>query len=166
MNKKTIPPVFVTILLAFAFTLGACSPVQIVAVPNPAQRVGWDTTNSDGTGANNDTFTTSDTASENSSSSTSDGMVAFDGNVFVASADLIAERWQAAGWQISQKPVNTDIQQIPSDCTLYPHEGVEGQWVGNCAGNVLIPRDGATHISVMHTARDGTTTMVQVAPPQ
>ncbi|HLE51047.1 MAG TPA: hypothetical protein VI755_03260 [Anaerolineales bacterium] len=100
-----------------------------------------------------------------SSPSTPQNMVAFEGTVFVASLQIVAERWKLAGWRIGDQPLNTENQEPPSDCTLYPHLGVENQWVGSCRGYILVPSDGARHIDVMLTAEDGSTTLVQVAPP-
>lgn len=94
-----------------------------------------------------------------------EGMVAFEGSVFVASTKPDIVRWQSSGWHISNKPFKSDDDQPPQDCTLYPHKGVEDQWIGNCFGTILIPKDGALHIAVMHTALDGSTTLIQVAPP-
>jgi hypothetical protein len=98
-------------------------------------------------------------------SATPDGMVAFEGRVFVALTTPAAGRWQQAGWRVGDQPVNTDIQQAPLDCSLNPHSGVQDQWVGGCQGYVLIPQDGAEHIAVMVIKPDGSSTMVQIAPP-
>jgi hypothetical protein len=98
-------------------------------------------------------------------STTPDGMVAFEGTVFVALTEPVASRWLSAGWRIAEQPVDTDAQQAPLDCSLYPHSGVQDQWVGGCRGYVLIPHDGAQHIAVMVTNPDGSSTMVQIAPP-
>jgi hypothetical protein len=159
MKKTSISPTIIILFIVSILYLGACAPSQILSVPNPASRIEGVT---DGDGSNgilqNDPAASSNTGSK-------DGMVAFDGSVFVASAQLVNERWKAAGWLISREPVDTDTQQISADCTLYPHQGVEDQWVGLCNGYVLVPKDGASHISVMHTAQDGTTTMIQIAPP-
>ena len=92
------------------------------------------------------------------------GMVAFDGIVFVASTEPIPDRWQLAGWRIGSKSQAADNDQVPPDCTLYPHLGVEDQWIGSCSGYIFVPEDGASHIAVMHTPPDGTTILVQVAP--
>lgn len=92
------------------------------------------------------------------------GMITFEGNVFVASTNPLPGRWQLAGWQIASRSITIEENQVPIDCTLYPHEGVEDQWIGSCSGNTLIPEDGASHIAVMHTPTDGNTIMVQVAP--
>jgi hypothetical protein len=92
------------------------------------------------------------------------GMVAFDGIVFVASSEPILDRWQLAGWRIGSQSQATDNDQVPRDCTLYPHLGVEDQWIGSCYGYTYVPEDGASHIAVMHTPPDGTTILVQVAP--
>ncbi len=91
-------------------------------------------------------------------------MMAFEGTVVVATTDLNTNLWHDSGWQISDKPLNTEKSDIPEDCTLYPHFGVTNQWIGSCAGYVLVPRNGAKHIAVMITSLDGTTNMVQVAP--
>jgi hypothetical protein len=90
--------------------------------------------------------------------------VFFEGKVTVFSTDLEQPLWQRAGWKISHLPLNTERQEIPLDCTLYPHEGVSNQWIGSCMGAIRIPKEGADHIALMITGRDGTTTMVQVAP--
>jgi hypothetical protein len=92
-------------------------------------------------------------------------MLAFEGNVFVATTELVTGLWQSAGWSIGQEPVDTDPDDLPADCTLYPHEGVENQWVGRCLGYILIPQAGARDIAVIVTDETGGTTMVQVAPP-
>lgn len=92
------------------------------------------------------------------------GMVAFDGIIFVASTEPIPDRWHLAGWRIGSQSQATDDDQVPPDCTLYPHLGVEDQWIGICFGYILVPKDGASHIAVMHTPPDGTTILVQVAP--
>lgn len=94
-----------------------------------------------------------------------EGMLAFEGTVFVASTKPSNNRWHLAGWQIAVQPIIVEDDSIPADCTLYPHQGVDDQWIGSCTGYTIIPRDGATHIAVVHTQPDGTTTLVQVAPP-
>lgn len=150
------------LVLVIAF-LGACAPAQFASVPNPASSTSLDSkrdiSQSDqylATGAGSKLAEANLTVPE--------GMVGFEGSVFVALVNVIQDRWVQAGWQISNQSINTDFEQLPSDCTLYPHEGVSNQWVGTCIGYVLVPRDGGSHISVMHTARDGNTTMVQIAP--
>jgi len=97
--------------------------------------------------------------------STPEGMLAFEGRVFVASTKPVNARWHLAGWQVADQPVVGEEDSVPTDCTLYPHQGVDDQWIGSCSGNTFIPRDGANHIAVMHTQPDGTTKLVQVAPP-
>jgi hypothetical protein len=92
------------------------------------------------------------------------GMLTFEGSVFVASTNPSPGRWQLAGWQIASRSMAISDNQVLSDCTLYPHIGVEDQWIGSCAGNTLIPEDGASHIAVMHTPPNGNTVLVQVAP--
>jgi hypothetical protein len=94
----------------------------------------------------------------------SSDMVSFDGVVFVATTDLDEYLWQIAGWRISQQELDTENSDIPQDCTLYPHQGVSDQWVGSCAGYILVPKNGAKHIAVMVTDDKGSTNMVQVAP--
>ena len=100
-----------------------------------------------------------------SQSYTPEGMVAFEGTIYVALTEPIESRWQSAGWRISDQPLDTDAQQAPADCSLYPHSGVQNQWVGACRGYVLVPQDGADHIAVMITNPDGSFTPVQIAPP-
>ena len=92
-------------------------------------------------------------------------LLAFEGRVFVASTKPENNLWQSAGWQIATQPVAGGEESVPADCTLYPHQGVDDQWIGSCTGYTYIPREGANHIAVMHTQPDGTTIMVQVAPP-
>jgi hypothetical protein len=92
------------------------------------------------------------------------GMLSFEGSVFVASTKPSQGLWRSAGWQIADNSTTVSDDQVPVDCTLYPHEGVENQWIGSCAGNTLIPRAGASHIQVLHTPPDGITIIVQVAP--
>ena len=94
-----------------------------------------------------------------------EGMLAFEGSVFVATTELVGSLWQAAGWSIGEEPVSTDPADLPADCTLYPHAGVENQWIGRCRGYILVPQAGARDIAVMVTDEAGGTTMVQVAPP-
>ena len=92
-------------------------------------------------------------------------LVSFDGYVFVAITKPDNILWLSAGWQIAAQPFAGEQESVPADCTLYPHEGVDDQWIGSCTGSTYIPRAGAEHIAVMHTEPDGTTRMVQVAPP-
>ena len=92
------------------------------------------------------------------------GMMIFEGSVFVASTKPSPGPWQLAGWQIARNSMTVADNQVPKDCTLYPHEGVEDQWIGSCTGNTLIPKDGASRIAVMHTPPNGNTILVQVAP--
>lgn len=99
------------------------------------------------------------------SSTGSGGMIPFNGSVFVAVSEINHEVWNKAGWKISDQSIDTDTQEVPENCTLYGHKGVDGQWVGRCRGKVLIPKDGAKHIAVMHTSLDGSTILIQVAPP-
>jgi hypothetical protein len=99
------------------------------------------------------------------SQTTSADMVAFEGKVFVASTKPETTLWKAAGWQVAGQPFTGDENAVPPDCTLYPHQGVDDQWIGSCSGYTSIPRQGAVHIAVMYTKPDGTTDLVQVAPP-
>ena len=92
------------------------------------------------------------------------GMLSFEGSVFVASTKPSTALWQLAGWQIAKNSITVADNPVPVDCTLYPHEGVEDQWIGSCTGSTLIPSDGASHIAVMHTPPGGNTILVQVAP--
>lgn len=102
---------------------------------------------------------------DNNLDSGQDEMVAFRGTVFVATSQMVNGLWQTAGWQISEQPIDTDANEVPSDCTLYPHAGVVGQWVGRCRGKVSVPRKGAEHIAVMVTDENGNVSMIQIAPP-
>ena len=106
-----------------------------------------------------------DHLSQTSPKTTSADLVAFEGQVFVASTKPETSLWRAAGWQVAGQPFNGDENSVPPDCTLYPHQGVDDQWIGSCSGFTSIPRQGAVHIAVMHTKPDGTTDLVQVAPP-
>jgi hypothetical protein len=92
------------------------------------------------------------------------GMVSFQGSIFVAASGLIGREWQNAGWRIGERALDTETRDAPVDCTLYPHFGVENQWIGRCKGSILVPEAGAAHIAVMVTGPDGAATMVQVAP--
>lgn len=109
-------------------------------------------------------FTDSASAAEQHNQMPPDEMISFQGTVFVATSDLIQQLWQAAGWRISDQPIDTDAGEVPVDCSLHPHLGVVGQWVGSCSGEVKVPKYGAQHIAVMVTAEDGSVTMIQVAP--
>ena len=92
-------------------------------------------------------------------------MVAFEGSVFVASTKPIEAYWTQAGWTISNESNRKDIGQVPDDCTLYKHLGVEDQWIGSCSGYTLVPKFGATNIAVVLEKSDGSSILVQVAPP-
>lgn len=91
-------------------------------------------------------------------------MLSFEGSVFVASTNPLPNLWHLAGWQIANKSTPVSDDQVPLDCTLYPHQGVENQWIGSCFGDTWIPKNGASHIAVMHTPPDGDPIFVQVAP--
>jgi hypothetical protein len=92
------------------------------------------------------------------------GFATFEGTVFVVTTDVINNNWNGSGWSISNLPLDTNIQTIPLDCTLYPHAAVHNQWIGGCIGEILVPRNGAEHISVMVSNQDGSMTVYQVAP--
>lgn len=91
-------------------------------------------------------------------------MITFHGTVFVATSSIIESLWRLADWRISNQPIDTDEKDLPVDCSLHPHAGVADQWVGSCAGEVLVPKAGAQHIAVMLTDENGQVTMIQVAP--
>jgi hypothetical protein len=162
------PPIVLILGMAVMLGLAACSPAE--APPRSAAPAA----------ADDYTVETSDrlqSAGEQSSetvevlSSVSrnpaparEGMVAFEGNVFVATSELHTDLWQSAGWSIGQDPVSIDPVDMPADCTLYPHAGVKNQWVGRCRGYILIPQAGARDIAVLLTDDSGGTTVVQVAP--
>lgn len=93
-----------------------------------------------------------------------EGMQIFEGDIFVASTEPKTALWKSAGWRVAKHPYPTNGDDLPSDCTLYPHEGVEKQWIGNCSGSIYIPIDGANHIAVVLTHPDGNTTHIQVSP--
>lgn len=97
-------------------------------------------------------------------SPTPEGMRIFEGEVFVASTKPKTGLWKAAGWRIAKHPHLTNGDEMPTDCTLYPHEGVENQWIGSCSGFIYIPIEGAKHIAVVLTQPDGNTTHIQVSP--
>lgn len=103
-------------------------------------------------------------AKNNIPSSPPQNMVAFEGEVFVTTTELVGDLWRMSGWNLSDAPIDTDQSSAPLDCTIYPHAGVDGQWVGGCRGYVLIPKNGAKHIAVVVTEPDGSTQMIQVAP--
>lgn len=92
------------------------------------------------------------------------GFATFEGTVFVITTEVVNNVWNNSGWLISEQPLNTDQQTIPLDCTLYPHAEVVNQWIGGCTGKILVPRDGAEHISVMVSNQDGSMSVIQVAP--
>ncbi len=147
----------IQIFVAASLILVGCSPP--VASPILIQS---------GNEAGNTSILDQDLHSSNGSDTAkpmSGGMVSFDGSVFVAVSEINPQAWNQAGWAISDQSIDTDTQEVPENCTLYVHEGVDGQWVGRCRGKIIIPKDGAKHIAVMHTSRDGSTTLIQVAPP-
>lgn len=92
-------------------------------------------------------------------------LISFDGTIFVATTAPIKELWESAGWQVSSQSVNSDTQILPANCTLYKHEGVANQWIGQCSGKTSVPQEGAEHIAVIIISSNGTKTYIQVAPP-
>jgi hypothetical protein len=92
------------------------------------------------------------------------GFATFEGTIFVVTTEVVVNLWNGSGWSISDLPLNTDQQTIPFDCTLYPHAEVNNQWIGGCIGEILVPRNGAEHISVMVSNQDGSMTVFQIAP--
>lgn len=147
----------------FSLALAACSPLAGDSPANAPESAGGV---SPAVYYPEDEQTSAQTASAASHEEQApQGMVAFDGSLFVASTRVIPDQWRLAGWRIADQPIDTDAQTAPPDCTLYPHLGVSDQWVGSCNGHVLIPQTGASNIAVILTNPDGSTTMVQVAPP-
>lgn len=92
-------------------------------------------------------------------------LISFDGTIFVATTIPIRELWESAGWKVSNQSVNIDTQKLPANCTLYRHEGVTNQWIGQCSGKISVPQEGAEHIAVIIIYPNGTKTYIQVAPP-
>ena len=161
MNPKLSTTLSWWILLLLELTLVACAPD-----PGSRPEVSSDSGVSPVIySPNGDQTPIQVKASSHQAEQAQQGMVAFDGSLFVASTELIPDQWRMAGWRISDQPIDTEKQSAPSDCTLYPHLGVADQWVGSCKGHVLIPQTGASNIAVILTHPDGSTTMVQVAPP-
>ena len=147
----------IQILIVASLILVSCStPVAAPLLISEGNKTG-DTSNSAQNLQGSNSLTTSNTVSG--------GMVTFYGSVFVAVSEINREVWNKAGWTISDQFIDTNTQEVPEDCTLYGHKGVDGQWVGRCRGKVIIPKDGAKHIDVMHTSQDGSTTLIQVSPP-
>lgn len=103
-------------------------------------------------------------AAQNTSAATQPELVTFHGTAFVITTELSPGLWKASGWKLSGSPLDTDRDDIPLDCTLYPHASVNAQWIGGCTGNVRVPKQGAEHIAVMLINQDGSTSHVQVAP--
>lgn len=156
------------LLLVLAIILGiasACSPVQASSASLLPDAGISDSAILNRSTSEDDVGSSSRSQSSSDTSKMSREMAEFEGQVFVATTDLVEELWESSGWAISNQPLDTDTQDLPEDCTLHPHSGVKDQWVGSCSGYVLIPRSGAKHIAVMLTSLDGSTTMVQIAPP-
>lgn len=147
----------VPILIVINLSISACTAPVVSQLIMPGETA---FENPGTVGVNSDRI-----SNQSGSNNVPAGMITFNGSVFVAISELNRNVWRQAGWLISDQLIDTDTQEVPEDCTLYGHKGVEGQWVGRCRGRVLIPKDGAKHIAVMHTSQDGNTTLIQVAPP-
>lgn len=161
---KTLTEMLTTslILLFIALAGSACSDNMLfVEQRKPNNQI----TSVQANPGQNSKFSESETITVNADHSPYEGMLAFEGSVFVASTKPTVSRWHLAGWQIARQSLTIEVDQVPVDCTLYRHRGVEDQWIGSCSGYTLIPSDGASHIAVMHTQPDGTSILVQVAPP-
>lgn len=143
--QRTFVPLVLVILLLFS----ACSPLAGAGSTSLVES---------GLSANEDPHLSS------SNGPAAQDMVAFRGTVFVATSGIVESLWKLADWRISDQPIDTDENDLPVDCTLRPHAGVVNQWVGRCAGDILIPKEGAQHIAVMLTDENGQVTMIQVAP--
>jgi hypothetical protein len=165
--QKPTPLIVLLLAAAALFALAACSPVEpshpssVSNDARPAEPIERPAGDVDHDARPVEVLTSSGSAPANPR----EGMVAFEGNVFVATTELDTGLWQSAGWSIGQDPVSTDPADLQADCTLYPHAGVENQWVGRCRGYILIPQAGARDIAVMVTDESGGTMVVQVAPP-
>lgn len=150
------------LLPLLGFILGissACSPVPVSSASTLSDSGVQDSVSPSDINKDSSSF-------QSQSLSQSDQEIAeFKGQVFVASTKVVETLWESSGWSISRIPIDTTSQEVPDDCTLYPHAGVKDQWVGSCTGHILVPRTGAKHIAVMLIAPDGTTSMIQVAPP-
>jgi hypothetical protein len=165
-SNASIRTIWLMVGLAMLATLSACSSSGSAQVFNPqdnppdssseiqAEKSAYDAA-----------LPEADTLPVSELSHTEADMLPFNGEVFVATSAIISDLWLQAGWSIGDDPIDTDTQEVPLDCVLYPHLGVENQWVGSCSGKVWIPKNGAKHIAVMLTGSNGETTMVQVAPP-
>jgi hypothetical protein len=117
-----------------------------------------------------DSYASRDLETERSSasdySSEQENITVLEGDIFVSTTEILPELWGSTGWRIANKSWDTGEQDLPADCTLYPHSGAAGQWVGRCRGEVKIPAAGAANIAVMIAGPDGNLTMMQVAPPR
>lgn len=152
---------FLIVILITSIIICSCSPgdlYQEIDLAAGNNSVGAEALNQGGSNSNATGLIT------NSKQPSLEDMMLFEGSVFVASTKPITSRWQIAGWKIANIANTIDGDKAPQDCTLYPHQGVEDQWIGSCSGPTFIPTDGANHIAVMHTRPDGSTTLVQVAP--
>lgn len=162
MKTLTEMPRIYLIFFIIALVGSACSEnLLTVEQRNPNNQITFVHTNPE----QNSRFPESETITVKAYQSPHEGMLVFDGSVFVAATKPTVSRWHLAGWQIARQSLSVEADQVPVDCTLYRHLGVEGQWIGSCSGYTLIPEDGASHIAVMHTQPDGTSILVQVAPP-
>ena len=149
--------------LPLAISLSACIPTAAYSLSTQDDQLPSTNPFDDQTDKNNVPANYKENELSNSNLALN-SIVIFDGTVFVASTEMVADAWFSAGWQISDQPLDTDTHPAPLDCTLYPHAGVLNQWVGGCVGHVQIPRNGAENIAVVFTNQDGVTEMIQVAP--
>lgn len=152
-KHRAFVPLFLITLLLFS----ACSPLAGAGSTSMVES---------GLGTNDKGILkeTEDPPFSSPDDATAQDMVTFRGTVFVATSGIVESLWRLADWRINDQPVDTDERDLPADCTLRPHAGVINQWVGRCAGDVLIPKQGAQHIAVMLTDENGQVTMIQVAP--
>ncbi len=161
MKSQILTSLIIGSIVILAIVLSACSPAKTTAVPNQNNKQDTIIAKS-GDISIQSNF---DEIDSEVNKPLLEDMVAFEGSVFVASTKPEVSLWIQAGWQIARKSLTFEVDQVPVDCTLYKHLGVEDQWIGSCSGYILIPRDGANHIAVMHTQPDGTSKIVQVSPP-
>ncbi|HZD57458.1 MAG TPA: hypothetical protein VE136_12075 [Anaerolineales bacterium] len=148
---------FVLLFLISLLLFSACSPLAGAGSSSLVESgIATDAEGVVQEAADTDTLSPGDPAAQD--------MVAFRGTVFVATSSIVESLWRLADWRISDQPVDTDEEDLPVDCSLHPHAGVANQWVGSCAGEVLVPKAGAQHIAVMLTDENGQVTMIQVAP--
>lgn len=164
MRKRLTLPLFILIAMLILVVAPACAPVQDTETSRPTSHEASAVNAAPEMRVEAQTADPVKDIPAPAKGSAPEGMVAFEGDLFVATTPPRAELWQRAGWRIGDQPLDTNSEPTPTDCTLYPHAGVPDQWVGACRGHILIPESGAQHITVMITNPDGSTTLVQVAP--